>query len=88
VVESKMLWSVLGAALLALALVACGGGGSVGEDCSEPGSVDQCVDEAVCHDRSSGDAPGKCRIICTDDRDCPDDGSCEDVRDSPYKGCV
>jgi hypothetical protein len=79
---------ILAAAGIALALAVGCGAGEVGDACSEPGNVDQCVDGAVCHDRDSGDDPGVCRFICTDDRDCPDDGSCEDVRDSPYKGCV
>ena len=76
------------AALITVASWGCGGAGDIGDDCSEPGSVDQCADEAVCHDRVSGDAPGRCRLICTDDRDCPGGGSCEDVSESPYKGCV
>ena len=71
-----------------LAVGGCGGAGEVGEECSTPGETSQCVDGAVCHDRSSGDAPGRCRIICTDDRDCPGGGSCEDVSESSFKGCV
>ena len=72
---------------LALFLGACGAG-DVGDACSDPGSESQCVDGAVCHDRDSGDAPGRCRLICSDDRDCPMGGSCEDVSDSPFKGCI
>jgi hypothetical protein len=79
-----MIWMVVSAAMA----LSCGGAGDVGEECSEPGNVDQCVDGAVCHDRDAVDAPGQCRLICTDDTDCPDDGSCEDVMDSPYKGCI
>ena len=80
--------TIIFAAFLTLAGWGCGGAGDIGQECSDPGSVDQCVDDAVCHDRESGDAAGKCRLICTDDRTCPGGGSCEDVRDSPYKGCV
>jgi hypothetical protein len=79
----KMGWAIA----LALVTASCGAG-DVGDACSEPGNADQCVDGAICHDRDAVDSPGQCRLICNDDTDCPDDGSCEDVRDSPYKGCI
>ncbi|MFK7991002.1 MAG: hypothetical protein AB8I08_33585 [Sandaracinaceae bacterium] len=76
--------------LIALTLGACGGAGEVGEACGTPGSTDECVDGAICHDRSSGDAEGLCRLRCSDDTDCPGGGSCEDVSDidGDVKGCI
>lgn len=68
-------------------LVGCGSG-NIGDACDSVGSADACEDGAICHDRDSPDSPGTCRLICSDDRDCPDNGSCEDVDDSPYKGCI
>ena len=75
---------------LALTLTACTGAGDVGDECATPGGADECVDGAVCHDRGSGDAPGVCRLRCSDDRDCPEGGSCEDVSgvEGDVKGCV
>jgi len=80
----------LAAIVFALSLAACSGAGEVGDECAEPGGADECVDGAVCHDRGSGDAPGVCRVRCSDDRDCPGGGSCEDVSevDGDVKGCV
>lgn len=74
----------------ALALVACSGAGDIGDECGTPGGADECVDGAVCHDRNSGDAPGVCRLSCSDDTDCAAGESCEDVSgiDGDVKGCV
>lgn len=81
---------LLVAAFFALSLAACGGAGEVGEECGTPGRTDECVDGAICHDRNSGDAPGICRVRCSEDTDCPGGGSCEDVSeiDGDVKGCI
>ncbi len=78
-----------------LMLVAGCGAGGVGEECGTLASEVDCADNAVCSERDAcppGEPDcgvvGRCRLICNDDRDCPDDGSCEDVRDSSYKSCI
>jgi len=77
-------------ACVAFSLTACTGAGEIGDECAVPGGSGECVDGAVCHDRGSPDAPGVCRVRCSDDRDCPGGGSCEDVSDvdGDVKGCV
>ena len=73
--------------LVALACVlgcACGGA-EIGESCDEPGSTDECVDDAVCTNEES-DA-SRCRELCEEHEDCPEAHSCNGISGSDLKSC-
>ena len=70
--------------LLWLLTAACGGA-DIGESCDEPGSTDECVDDAVCTNED-GDRSA-CRALCQEHEDCPDGHSCNGISNSSRKSC-
>lgn len=74
-------------AVLALSVLAagCGSKGEVGESCDTRGSVDECVDGAICSQQS--DAASACLKTCTDDAQCGADEACNGVEGSSTKAC-
>jgi hypothetical protein len=75
----RVLWLV---AFLALS-VACGKA-ELGESCSTKGSIDDCVDGAIC-DTEGGKTI--CLKLCVDKPDCPADKECTGVSSSNLKAC-
>jgi len=77
-------WPVLATMLaLALALAACGSS-DIGESCDEPGSIDECVDNAIC---TNEDGRSICRLRCDEQSDCPANYSCNGVAATDRKSC-
>lgn len=70
--------------VLALALVGCGSS-DIGEACDTGGSVDECVDGAICTNES-GDS-NTCRKICDTTDDCPANFTCNGVTGGSTKSC-
>jgi hypothetical protein len=75
---------LLTALIFAAALVGCGSP-EIGEACDTGGSLDECVDNAVCTNES-GDA-NTCRLICDTHDDCPANFSCNGVTGGSTKSC-
>ncbi|MDQ3033793.1 MAG: hypothetical protein M3Y87_15360 [Myxococcota bacterium] len=77
--------AILSLALLMLA--GCGGAGDVGAGCERPGSVEECVDGAVCATNEAGDGMSgdpvwdtySCRVICDEQSDCNTGEECRGV---------
>jgi len=69
--------------LVALTVAACGGA-DIGETCDEPGSTDECVDEAIC---TNEDGRSSCRLRCDEQEDCPADHKCSGVSATDRKSC-
>ena len=57
-------------------LVACGGA-ELGESCDSAGSTDECVEHAA-RTNEEGDS-SRCRALCKEQEDCPDDHSCNGI---------
>lgn len=73
--------------LIALACtlaVACGGA-DVGESCDDPGSTDECVDDAICTNEDG--TSNRCRELCEEHEDCPANHSCSGLSSSNRKSC-
>ena len=68
-----------------LMLAAACGGADIGESCDEPGSTDECVDDAVCTNED-GDRSA-CRALCDEHEDGPDSHSCNGISNSSLKSC-
>lgn len=83
-IESRIA-RLLGLAALALALVALGCSADVGASCDTPGSLDECVDGAVCTNESGG--ANTCRLLCADDADCPVGHNCNGLTGTQIKSC-
>lgn len=66
-----------------LALAGCGAA-DIGESCDTGGSVDECVDGAICTNDSAGNV---CRLICDSTADCPASYSCNGVTGGSIKSC-
>jgi hypothetical protein len=70
-----------------MTVLACGEG-EIGDACDEPGSTDECVDDAVCtNENSDSDDENVCRQLCEEQEDCPDDLNCNGVSGSNLKSC-
>lgn len=70
--------------LLVLGLFVTGcGSAEIGEECDTSGSVDECVDGAIC----TNDATNVCRLVCEVQEDCPVDYTCNGVSGSSTKSC-
>lgn len=73
--------------LVALSITACGGAGNVGESCERPGSIDDCVDGAICatDEAQEGDSSDPvwesytCRVTCTTTDECEVGQECRGV---------
>jgi len=76
--------SLTAAMFLSLALLLTGcGSADIGEQCDTAGSVDECVDGAIC----TNDTANTCRAVCVEQADCPVDYSCNGVSGSSTKSC-
>lgn len=71
---------VLGVGLL---FAGCGSS-DIGESCDTAGSLDECVDGALCTNEAGGNV---CRLVCIDHADCPVNYSCNGVSGSSTKSC-
>jgi hypothetical protein len=69
--------------LFALGAAACGGA-DIGEDCDDPGSTDECVDDAIC---TNEDGRSTCRLRCDEQEDCPTKHKCSGVSSTDIKSC-
>jgi hypothetical protein len=76
--------SMVSLAAALLCAPGCSGGAGIGESCTEVGSPDECVANAVCTDEPDGNV---CAEICMEDRDCPSGYNCDSVPGSPDDTC-
>jgi len=81
---TKRLLAILVLALGASTVISCAA--DVGETCETSGSMDECVDDAVCVQAVSGQEP-TCRKVCTDDTQCASSEACNGVEGSNVKAC-
>jgi hypothetical protein len=56
----------------------------IGEDCDESGSLDECVEGAICTNDGDG---AVCRALCVEQEDCPTGQACNGVSGSNKKSC-
>ncbi len=71
---------------LAVAALACASEGEIGDSCGTAGkTTDECVSGAICTNGSGG--KNACRKICTEQKDCATNESCNGVSGSSTKSC-
>ena len=80
----RQAWVVPFLAPLAFVFAVACDDGDIGEECGEPGEMDECVDGAICTNEGEG---AFCRALCKEQEDCPDDESCNGVSDTKLKSC-
>lgn len=72
-------------ACLASLMVMTGcGEAEIGEDCDESGSLDECVEGAICTNEGED---AVCRALCSEHDDCPSGQLCNGVSGSNQKSC-
>ena len=82
----KNVLAALALASLVAVLPGCSSAAAVGETCEVEGAVDECVDGAVCGKPDDNAAP-QCLVVCTSDKDCGSNQSCNGVTGSSIKAC-